>query len=175
MRLASHAPGIGNVANLTVTKAAKIIRKAETDARRERVKQEILQNTTAPTPLTNIEKRYPVLLADLPWKFKVGFTDRSVMNHYEVISTEKICQMPVGDLTTDNAVLFLWSTSVHLPDAFEVIRTWGFEYITTMVWMKDKLGMGFYVRTKHRSLLRNNTFLFVGFGIRYWYSIKPSQ
>ena len=34
-----------------------------------------------------------------------------------------------------------------------VIPAWGFEYRTNMVWVKDKIGMGHYVREQHELLL----------------------
>jgi N6-adenosine-specific RNA methylase IME4 len=34
-----------------------------------------------------------------------------------------------------------------------VIRAWGFAYRTGLVWIKDRFGMGNYVRTQHEHLL----------------------
>ena len=35
----------------------------------------------------------------------------------------------------------------------KVIEAWGFTYRTNMVWVKDKIGMGYHVRNKHELLL----------------------
>jgi N6-adenosine-specific RNA methylase IME4 len=70
--------------------------------------------------------------------------------------TEDICKLPVGDLTTDDAILFLWTTNTHLyPDAFKVMEAWGFEYKNNMVWVKNSSGqgMGYYAINNHESLL----------------------
>jgi N6-adenosine-specific RNA methylase IME4 len=40
-----------------------------------------------------------------------------------------------------------------LEDALTVIRAWGFTYKAKVVWVKDKLGTGFYVRSMTEDLL----------------------
>jgi N6-adenosine-specific RNA methylase IME4 len=47
----------------------------------------------------------------------------------------------------------MWTTNGHLEEAFKVIRAWGFTYKTNAVWAKDKIGLGYYFRTKHETLL----------------------
>jgi MT-A70 len=107
---------IGNMdpSEREILRQAFILRKEKRAAKRLRACQNILKTTIAPTPLTNIKKRYPVILADPPWKYAAGFSDRSVLNHYQVMPTEEICKLPIGDLTTDDAILFLWTTNSHL-------------------------------------------------------------
>jgi N6-adenosine-specific RNA methylase IME4 len=34
-----------------------------------------------------------------------------------------------------------------------VLEAWGFEYKSNAVWVKDKLGLGYYVRNRHELLL----------------------
>jgi len=46
----------------------------------------------------------------------------------------------------DDAVLFLWTTHMFLHDAFELLEHWGFDYKATLVWNKEKIGMGHWVR-----------------------------
>lgn len=38
--------------------------------------------------------------------------------------------------------LYLWTTNMHLPFAFEVIEAWGYKYSTTIVWAKNLMGGG---------------------------------
>lgn len=49
--------------------------------------------------------------------------------------------------------MFLWVTSPKLEEGLIVLNAWGFEYKTSMVWVKDKIGMGYYVRGRHEFLL----------------------
>lgn len=51
--------------------------------------------------------------------------------------------MRVGDLAHgDGAHLYLWTTNRFLGEAFEVLRSWGFAYSTTLVWAKKPMGGG---------------------------------
>ncbi len=74
-------------------------------------------------------------------------------NHYPTMPLNDICRIPVCSRATDDAVLFMWTTSPHLNQAFQVLEAWGFEFRTTVVWVKDKFGTGYFVRNQHEILL----------------------
>jgi N6-adenosine-specific RNA methylase IME4 len=42
--------------------------------------------------------------------------------------------------------LFLRATVPLLPEANEVIKAWGFTYKSSSTWLKDRAGIGFWVR-----------------------------
>jgi N6-adenosine-specific RNA methylase IME4 len=67
------------------------------------------------------------------------------------METEDIMNLDVP--AADDAILFLWATAPKLNDAFRVMITWNFTYKTHMVWVKDKIGTGYYVRGQHELLL----------------------
>lgn len=98
-------------------------------------------------------KRYGLIYADPPWPMPSGVEDRSLERHYPTMTIADIKAMPVGDICQDNAVLYLWAISTHLHDAFHVIEAWGFEYVSSMVWIKDRPGTGWWVRHQHEYLL----------------------
>jgi N6-adenosine-specific RNA methylase IME4 len=58
------------------------------------------------------------------------------------MSTDEIKALPVHDLANQDAHLYLWTTNRYLPDAFDVLRTWGFAYSKTLVWCKTPMGLG---------------------------------
>lgn len=100
--------------------------------------------------------RFPVILADPPWRYDEGTADpsRKVENQYPTMALEDICALPVEEqLVTDDAVLFLWATAPLLPEALDVMDSWGFEYMTGAVWDKVKVGMGYWFRGRHEHLL----------------------
>lgn len=100
--------------------------------------------------------RYPVIYADPPWRYEnppIGASSRSIENHYPTMTLSEICAMPVSELATDDAILYLWATAPKLAECFEVIAAWGFEYRTNMVWDKEKIGMGYHARNQHELLL----------------------
>lgn len=53
----------------------------------------------------------------------------------------------------EDALLCLWSVNCLLPEALEVMRSWGFEYVTNLVWVKPSIGLGRWARNRHEMLL----------------------
>jgi N6-adenosine-specific RNA methylase IME4 len=139
-----------------ILRAAQEIRARKAEMRRaeriERLAATCNQNTPFPS-----DRRYAVLCADPPWHFEVyneeSGVERAAGNHYPTLPLEKICALPVPELATDAAVLFLWTTGPHLQEALQVIAAWGFSYKSNVVWVKDKIGLGYLVRNQHELLL----------------------
>jgi N6-adenosine-specific RNA methylase IME4 len=104
------------------------------------------------------DHKYPVILADTAWKFEVydsgSGLERAPETHYPTLSIDEICALPVADLATPDAVLFLWCTSPHLRDGLRVVESWGFTYRANIVWVKQgPPGLGHWVRHQHEILL----------------------
>ena len=95
---------------------------------------------------------FNVIYADPPWRYNFSETEtRSIEVHYPTMSVEDICKLEIP--SAENAVLFLWSTAPKLPEALEVMATWGFTYKTQAVWDKEIIGMGYWFRGQHELLL----------------------
>lgn len=107
--------------------------------------------------------KYSVIYADPPWQFK-NYSDkwhegrpesRWVGNEYRLMRLQDVIDLPVETIAADDAVLFLWTTMPHLPDALKVIEGWGFTYKTcAFTWVKQNpsgngifTGMGFWTRS----------------------------
>lgn len=115
----------------------------------ERIQHIEQQNEELPN-----DKTYSVVYADPPWRYEYTNTEnRAIENQYPTMTIEDICALPMNKLTADDAILFIWATSPKLLEALRVIKEWGFEYRTCMVWVKDKIGMGYYARQRHELLL----------------------
>lgn len=78
---------------------------------------------------------------------------RGAIEKYDLMSTEDICAMPVADLAADNAVLLLWVVNNGLQDGLDVMKAWGFRYVTNAVWDKYYMGLGNHFRGSHEILL----------------------
>ena len=123
----------------------------ERERRRQERLAEIAKNNR---PLDTGGQLYPVIYADPPWLYDFTLSEtRAIENHYPTMTLDEICALPVSGVAASDAVLFLWATSPKLPEAFRVLEAWGFTYKTCMVWVKDKIGMGYYARQKHELLL----------------------
>lgn len=105
--------------------------------------------------------QYSTIYADPPWgEYGGGVIKRGADRHYPLMKTRDIADLkietlsgtwPVGDVARENAHLYLWTTNNFLPDALLVMEEWGFDYKTTITWMKDRMGLGQYFRgiTEH--------------------------
>jgi N6-adenosine-specific RNA methylase IME4 len=95
---------------------------------------------------------FDVLLADPPWRYDFAETDnRKVENQYPTMEADEIAALEPP--SAPNAVLYLWATAPKLREALQVIEGWGFNYVTNLVWVKDKIGMGYWARGRHELLL----------------------
>jgi N6-adenosine-specific RNA methylase IME4 len=139
-----------------ILEQAKRIRgeRAETRHNERIAKIAQLSNSNGALPR---DRKYPVILADPPWKYEVydedSGSERAAANHYPVMELDEICVLPVGEMVTSDAVLFLWATVPCLQQAFQVLAAWGFEYVSNYVWTKDKMGNGHWNRNQHEHLL----------------------
>jgi len=112
--------------------------------------------------------KYGVILADPPWRFtnrtgKVA-PEHKRLNRYGTLSLNEIKEIPVFKVAKEQSHLYLWVPNALIPEGLEVMKAWGFNYKTNIVWHKirkdggpDGRGVGFYFR---------NTTEVVLFGIR---------
>ena len=107
------------------------------------------------------EGEYRVIYADPPWKYGderggLGSTKSNygpAEHHYPTMSIKELCELDVGGLAHDDAVLFLWVPSPLLQNAFPVIKAWGFSYKSSFVWDKVSHNFGNYNSVRHEFLL----------------------
>ena len=102
-------------------------------------------------------KKYQIIYADPPWSFTAWSNKaaKHVTKEYPTMPFDEIASLPVNDLATDNAVLFLWVTMPNLPECLETMGRWGFQYKTCAFnWIKTYpysgkvfFGMGYYTRS----------------------------
>lgn len=135
-----------------ILEAASKIRKEKNDARRTERMEKLKAQSAGNTPLSTAQK-FPVVYMDPPTKFAAGDSDRSTENHYPTMTEEEIAALPVGELALDDAVLFIWTTVPWLRKTLALIEGWGFAYVSELVWDKQTLGLGFWNRNVHETLL----------------------
>ena len=110
------------------------------------------------------EKRFSTILADPPWRFtnrtgKIAPEHRR-LSRYGTMTIDGIAALPVGKIVEPTAHLYLWVPNALLPDGLRVMREWGFEYKSNIVWRKirkdggsDGRGVGFYFRNVTEMIL----------------------
>jgi len=127
----------------------------------EKLKRKAKQRAIKPAPNPTLpDGKFPVVYADPPWRYDfVQVNDWGVEAHYDTLPLEDIKNykdtqgVPIQEKFAKTAVLFLWVTPPKLKDAMEVIEAWGFQYTTQAVWVKNRLGMGYWWMQKHEVLL----------------------
>lgn len=96
--------------------------------------------------------QFATILADPPWdiqqKSKWGARD-----HYNLMTLRAIKALPVGDLATPNAHLWLWVTNATLRAGYDVMEAWGFTARSPLTWIKPRLGLGNYLRNATEHLI----------------------
>ena len=102
-------------------------------------------------------RRFHTILADPPWQF-ANRTGKMAPEHrrlsrYATMQLPEIKALPVASIVEEPAHLYLWVPNALLPEGIEVLRSWGFEYKSNIVWHKirkdggsDGRGVGFYFR-----------------------------
>lgn len=98
--------------------------------------------------------QYATILCDPPWPERGGGKiKRGADRHYPLMTVKQITALPVASLALPNSHLYLWATNNFLPHALEVMKAWGWRYITCITWAKDKIGLGQYYRGQTEHLL----------------------
>ena len=104
------------------------------------------------------------MLADPPWRFtnrtgKVAPEHRR-LDRYSTMTLDAIMALKVKEVLAPSAHLYLWVPNALLPDGLEVMKAWGFRYVSNIVWAKrrkdggpDGRGVGFYFRNVTELLL----------------------
>ena len=151
-RVIEKAPE-GKITAAIVLEAAKEIQQEKREERRAERVEKIVELTSNNRPVEGIGI-FPVIYADPPWQYEHPISDsRRIENQYPTMETSEICAIPVNKITSPDAILFLWATTPMLKHGLEVMDAWGFEYRTSMVWVKPSIGPGQWVRQRHEYLL----------------------
>jgi N6-adenosine-specific RNA methylase IME4 len=102
-------------------------------------------------------QEFSTILADPPWRFQ-NRTGKVAPEHkrlarYGTLSIQEIKAIPVSDVASDRAHLYLWVPIALLAWGLDVMDAWGFTYKANLVWYKtrkdggpDGRGVGFYFR-----------------------------
>lgn len=102
-------------------------------------------------------KKYPIIYADPPWDYKgqrqhngKGGRDTGGADiHYPTITLDNLKDFPIHNITEDDCLLFMWTSSPHLDQAIDLGTSWGFKWATIgFVWNKQKTNPGFYTMSQ---------------------------
>ena len=101
--------------------------------------------------------KYSIIYADPPWDYKGqlqhngkgGKDTGGAEIHYPTMTLKKLKLLPIPDITDDDCLLFMWSSSPHLDQAIDLLKSWGFKWATIgFVWDKQRVNPGFYTMSQ---------------------------
>ncbi len=102
-------------------------------------------------------RKFRTILADPPWQFqnrtgKVA-PEHKRLSRYGTMTLQEIMDLPIETAAAETAHLYMWVPNALLPEGLAVLRAWGFQYKSNLVWHKirkdggsDGRGVGFYFR-----------------------------
>jgi len=101
--------------------------------------------------------RYNVIYADPPWRLepysRESGLNKAADHYYPTMNSMDIADMPVRDICAEACALFIWATAPMINDALMVLDAWGFRYKSQFVWVKERIGTGYWNRNRHEILL----------------------
>jgi N6-adenosine-specific RNA methylase IME4 len=108
-----------------------------------------------------IGKKYKLIYADPAWKFnhtakfeKHRPSKFGANFHYDTMELTELKELPIRNISEKDSCLFMWCTISLLPDGIELLKSWGFDYKTSIIWNKiNSLGLGFWFRNNVEILL----------------------
>ncbi len=121
------------------------------------MKKEQIYRTTE--ELENTDKKYQVIYMDPPWDYKgqkqtgkEKQTTGGAETHYNTMKLNEMIEVfnpVVSEITDDDCMMFMWSSSPHLNQAILLGEGLGFNYATiAFVWHKEKTNPGFYTMSQ---------------------------
>ena len=137
---------------ISINEAFKEIKKEEKiDERKKDIERQLFDIESGNLP--ELLGKYEVIAIDPPWAYEEkGGLSSTDYNPETTRGTTTYPTMKVSEIKeinlplTDNAVLFLWTTHAFLKDAFEILEHWNLKYKATLVWDKERMGMGRTIR-----------------------------
>jgi N6-adenosine-specific RNA methylase IME4 len=124
--------------------ANKVISELKKAARQEEIEQQKQDIESGKVELPT--GKYEVVVMDPPWAYGREYDPEGsrVANPYPEMTHDQLLAMDPP--FAKDCVLFLWTTHQFIWDAGDLLDNWGFDYKATIVWDKQKIGMGSWVR-----------------------------
>lgn len=100
--------------------------------------------------------KYDIIYADPPWQYKSAESlhKSSILNgkinkHYGTMTKKDLLSLPVGNISSENSMMFMWVVSPMLDDGIELMKAWGFKYSTiAFIWHKKRANPGHYTMSE---------------------------
>lgn len=130
--------------NNTIATRTVALQKAKQIQREEQIQQQV--EDLAQQVIEQPEGLFDVIVIDPPWNYGTQLLAEAyrAANPYPEMTQEelKAIELPAND----NCVLFLWTTNKFIWNAKDLLDHWGFNYRCLLVWNKQQIGLGSFIR-----------------------------
>lgn len=105
---------------------------------------------------------YDLILADPATRFETWSAageGKSPQAHYDTMTWDELAALPVGKLARGDAFLVMWACWPTIQQSMNLMRQWGFDYVTGGAWHKrtkhgkTAFGPGYVVRSACEPIL----------------------
>lgn len=108
------------------------------------LKERAGQKTKPIKTLPSQKGKYKAIVIDPPWpmeRIRRQVTGEEIVFDYPTMTISQIRNdrklLPIRRLIDKSGcMVFLWTTQKHLPISYDILKTWGINYLFTMVWDK---------------------------------------
>ena len=128
-------------------------KKSISGAYRELKKKEKISELRQEIPeIPDPEGVFGVIVVDPPWPYRLTGNNEydsegnRADSPYPEMSLEEIKNIELP--CDDDCVLWLWTTNRFMHEAYHCLEAWGFEPKTILTWVKDRMGLGRWLRSQ---------------------------
>ena len=102
-------------------------------------------------------KKYQIIYSDPSWNYKGqkqhtgkgGDDSGGAEVHYPTVTLDDLKKLDIPSISDKDCLLFMWTSSPHLDQAIDLMKAWGFKYVTVgFVWYKGKPNPGYYTMSE---------------------------
>ena len=128
---------------LTTAGVIKEAKKIEREELISKQREDIINNN-----FESPSKLYDVIVIDPPWDYGTQYDPegRRAANPYPEMTLEEIGNIELP--SSDDCVLWLWTTHKYMRHAFDIIDQWGFRDVAIVTWVKNRIGLGSWLRSQ---------------------------
>lgn len=114
----------------------------------------------------------PTIIIDPPWEYSAASNHKKLRGYaigeereYDSLSTEDLRNLPIANRAN---YLFLWTTAAFTEAAYSLVRSWEFEPITSIYWVKTSKKLKI-LSSSEDDIDEKNICLVPSYGVGYWF------
>jgi N6-adenosine-specific RNA methylase IME4 len=112
----------------------------EEETKPKKSKQEIVNETNQSLLSQTGDSKYCIILADPPWHYQDNTDGLEGCVTYDTMKLSQLKELKVSEISDENCVLLMWTTGPKMMESGELLKSWGFKYITMFgVWVKTPI------------------------------------